>query len=284
MAKGKSNTQLREEYKSMVGQKIGRLTILKFLSPKEAKRGTSAFLVKCECGSPEKEVNCSSLGKSTNSCGCLHTESSKRNNLIHGHLCGSREQSAEYRAWSYMKNRCYNPNVNDYEIYGGKGIVVCDRWLESFSNFLEDMGERPTPNHSVDRIDGNGNYEPSNCRWSDQSTQGFNQKKSVLNKTGYVGVNYHRGGKWVARIGKRSEGIPRQVLGRSYHIADAIIPRIEKEIELYGYNKNTVTWEEIEDAIRTNLPNVPPEQYERKYWNGVISNNEDGTLKFEKSP
>ena len=284
MAKGKSNTQVREEYKNMVGQKVGRLTILKFLPPKEAKAGTSSFLVKCECGSPEKEIIASCLGRSTNSCGCLHTEASKRNNLIHGHLSGTREQPAEYRAWSYMKNRCYNPNVNDYEIYGGKGITVCDRWLESFTNFLEDMGKRPSPKHSIDRIDGNGNYEPDNCRWADQSTQGFNQKKSVLNKTGYVGVNYHPSGKWVARIGKKSEGISRQVLGHFQHIADAIAVRIEKEIELYGYNKNIVTWDEIEESIRINLPNILPEQYERKYWDGFIGNNEDGTLKLQKSP
>lgn len=278
MTKRKSNTQIREEYKKMVGRKIGRLTVLKFLYPKEARVGLSSFLVKCDCGSPEKEVVCVNLGKTTNSCGCLHDEVIGTNNLKHGHLRNGGKQPPEYVAWSHMKKRCYNPRSNDYEIYGGRGIKVCDRWLESFANFFEDMGERPSPNHSLDRINGNGNYEPSNCRWADQSTQGFNQKKSVLNKTGFIGVNYHPDGKWVARIGKRSEGIPRQVVTRSHHIADAIMLRIEKEIELYGYSKNVVTWEEIEDAIRTNLPNIPPEQYERKYWDGVISNNDDGTL------
>lgn len=274
----KTNEQKREKYRKMVGQKVGRLTLVKFLEPSEASRGLSSFLVQCECGSEPKEVVCCSIGKSTNSCGCLKQEISETIHIKHGHLVGRRKQSPEYMAWAEIKKRCYNPNKKDYEIYGGRGIQVCDRWLNSFSDFLEDMGERPSPKHSIDRIDSNGNYEPENCRWADQSVQGFNQKKSIANKTGYVGVNYHRHGKWLARIGKKSEGIPRQVLARTYHIADAIRIRIEKEIELYGYNKTAVTWEEIEDSIRTNLPDIPPEQYERKYWQGEIKNNEDGTL------
>jgi hypothetical protein len=78
--------------------------------------------------------------------------------------------------WSNIKQRCYNVNNKDYKHYGGRGIKVCDRWLESFENFLEDMGDRPD-GYSLDRIDNNENYEPSNCRWADKETQIKNRRR-----------------------------------------------------------------------------------------------------------
>lgn len=79
-----------------------------------------------------------------------------------------------------MINRCNNPNSKSYSNYGGRSIKVCDRWLDSFDNFKNDMGEKPTKNHSIDRINVNGNYEPSNCRWSDRLEQQNNKTTNVL--------------------------------------------------------------------------------------------------------
>jgi hypothetical protein len=102
-----------------------------------------------------------------------------------------------------MKSRCYNEKSNSYARYGGRGICVCDRWLHSFVNFLSDMGTRPSEKHSIDRIDGDGNYEPGNCRWATQSQQRQNSRRaSHWNpQSKYRGITRNREtGKWLAVI------------------------------------------------------------------------------------
>lgn len=92
----------------------------------------------------------------------------------------SYRQTLEYRSWIGMKERCSNPKNKCYASYGGRGIRVCDRWISDFSQFLADMGPKPSPKHSIDRIDNDGHYEPANCRWATTTQQVRNSRRTRL--------------------------------------------------------------------------------------------------------
>lgn len=96
--------------------------------------------------------------------------------IKHGFARRGGKQHDLYGVWTSMKNRCSNPNVKNYDIYGGRGISVCERWRDNFENFLADMGDRPSKKHTLDRVNPDGNYEPGNCRWATLSEQAFNRR------------------------------------------------------------------------------------------------------------
>jgi len=89
--------------------------------------------------------------------------------------------TAEYETWRNMKKRCYNPNSYDYHNYGGRGIIVCDRWIHSFSNFYNDMGNKPFPKAQIDREVNDGNYEPDNCKWVTNEENSHNKRNNAVN-------------------------------------------------------------------------------------------------------
>lgn len=151
----------------ILGVRFSRLVPIEF---KYNKGGHKFYLCQCDCGKQSTPSNYALLSGNTKSCGCLALEIRKRVNITHG-----LSKSPEYHAWNEMKKRCNNPNSNTYNYYGGRGIKVCDRWQTSFENFLKDMGNKPTPQHSIDRKNVEKGYSPDNCRWATWQEQASNR-------------------------------------------------------------------------------------------------------------
>jgi hypothetical protein len=154
----------------LTGQIFGRYTVIDRATP--TRNRVPRWRCRCECGTVRSVVQHGLVSGATRSCGCLARELVGARVLTHG-----RTHTPEYESWAQMRHRCSNPNHHAFARYGGRGIRVCARW-DSFEIFLADMGQRPSPKHSLDRVDNDGNYEPSNCRWATRLQQSRNSSST----------------------------------------------------------------------------------------------------------
>lgn len=183
-----------------VGQRFRRLLTLSDL-------GHGRWLCRCDCGREVEVAGRHLRSGNTKSCGCLSrdkaAERARDRNTTHG-----MGRTPEYRAWNGMKERCGRPSHAAYHNYGGRGVQVCERWSgpHGFAAFLEDMGRRPSPRHTLERIDNSRGYEPGNCHWATTGEQARNKRTNL--------VIEHDGRRMVLADWAKETGLSRHCISR----------------------------------------------------------------------
>jgi hypothetical protein len=162
-------------------QRFGRLLVLE-RAPAVPGTHDTRWVCRCDCGASVIAYGGNLRRGRSRSCGCLRAEVSRTKETTHGaarhRARGHRvPETPEYRAWCHAKARCFNPNTDHFEHYGGRGITMCSLWVHDFAAFLRHIGPRP-PGTSLDRIDPDGHYEPGNVRWATRQQQRSNRRDS----------------------------------------------------------------------------------------------------------
>lgn len=194
-------------YESMIGKRYGSLTVIKL--EYKAKNGSNYWLCKCDCGNKTIVRTDNLRNGHTKSCGCLREKTSSELLTTHG-----LSETRIYKIYKAMKSRTTNKNSTGYKNYGGRGIKICDEWLSDFRKFYYwSINNGYKDGLTIDRIDVNGNYEPSNCRWTTMKEQG-NNKRNNHNIT-YNGET-HTMKQWAERLGINYYTLERRI--NAYHL------------------------------------------------------------------
>lgn len=198
---------------SIIGRKFGRLVVLRKLHHLSKLKGRFYYLCACDCGKRKRVQGRCLISGNTLSCTCLAKEKASQRMKTHG-----MSKTRVHNIWIGMFVRCYKKTSRNFHNYGGRGITICKRW-HKFERFYADMGEPPSKTHSIDRINGNKNYQPSNCRWATAKEQTNNLRRNV--RLTYNGETL-TASQWSERLGIGKSTLRKRINNYSYSHKDAL--------------------------------------------------------------
>lgn len=205
------------KYTYLAGERFGRLT---YVGAPFGWRDKKLHTFNCDCGKTILLSPISARSGNTRSCGCLRREEFGARARTHGD-----SGSTEHRSWKAMMGRCTRVNDTAYHCYGGRGIKVCSRWQAGYANFLSDMGRKPTREHTLDRLDPNGNYCPDNCRWATRKEQGQNRRDRTID----IGNGEESVGILCRRHGIRRRSVAQRIRNNGEDLETAMLHFLRKQ-------------------------------------------------------
>lgn len=216
------------------GQRFGQFTVIRRLNKRD-KWGNVFWHCRCDCG--KEFPRQARLIRKTKSCGCLSAIAPV---VALGREPHGMTGTPEHNIWSRMIERCTLPSLRSYAGYGGRGIRVCERWRRSFTSFYEDMGPRPSLEHSLDRIDNDGDYEPQNCRWATRKQQQNNRRVTIMCTLNGVERPL---AEWCSILGLDRNHVWRRMKKRGWSFEEAIKPiQAPTTVTVDGVTKTVIEW------------------------------------------